>query len=117
MINSVSCLCSIPVWEDDDLTGQCLVFFFAGFDAASTLLCFIGHELAINPEVQAKLVEEVDDFKVNLDGKSMSYETINKMNYLDMVVSGEWMRESQLEWLIIMLLVLFQRPSVSGPRQ
>lgn len=75
------------VWEDDDLTGQCVVFFFAGFDAASTLLCFMGHELAINPEVQGKLIEEVDEFKGKLGGKSMNYETINKMAYLDMVVS------------------------------
>lgn len=102
------------------MTGQCLVFFFAGFDAASTLLCFIGHELAINPEVQAKLVEEVDDFKVNLDGKSMNYETVNKMAYLDMVVSGERIRESNSQLFVYTkkncLFDLFQRPSVSGPR-
>lgn len=74
-------------WEDDDLTAQCLIFFFAGFDTASTLLSFIGHELAINPEIQAKLVDEVDMFRQQLDGKSMNYETINKMPYMDMVVT------------------------------
>lgn len=79
----------IPAWEDDDLTAQCLIFFFAGFDTASTLLSFIGHELAINPEIQAKLVDEVDMFRQQLDGKSMNYETINKMPYMDMVVTGE----------------------------
>lgn len=79
----------IPVWEDDDITGQCLLFFFAGFDTASTLLSFAGHELAMNPEVQQKLIEEVDAFTEELDGKPMTYEIINKMEYLDMVVSGE----------------------------
>lgn len=78
------------MWEDDDLTAQCLIFFFAGFDTASTLLSFVGHELAVNPEVQEKLVKEVDMFKERLEGKPMNYETINKMTYLDMVVTGNW---------------------------
>lgn len=77
------------MWEDDDLTAQCLIFFFAGFDTASTLLCFIGHELAVNKDVQTRLVEEVDTFREQLQGKAMNYETINKMTYLDMVVTGE----------------------------
>lgn len=77
------------MWEDDDLTAQCLIFFFAGFDTASTLLCFIGHELAVNQDVQTRLVGEVDMFREELQGKAMNYETINKMTYLDMVVTGE----------------------------
>lgn len=77
------------MWEDDDLTAQCLIFFFAGFDTASTLLCFIGHELAVNQDVQTRLVEEVDTFREELHGKAINYETINKLTYLDMVVTGE----------------------------
>lgn len=77
------------MWEDDDLTAQCLIFFFAGFDTASTLLCFLGHELAVNPDIQARLVEEVDQFQAELEGKPMNYDTINKMKYLDMVVTGK----------------------------
>lgn len=84
------------MWEDDDLIGQCLVFFFAGFDTASTLLAFIGHELAVNPDVQEKLIEEVDNFRHHLDGKTMNYETINKMTYLDAVVSGEEGKEMEI---------------------
>lgn len=81
--------CFLSVWEDDDLTAQCLIFYFAGFDTASTLLCFIGHELAVNGDVQAKLVEEVDQVRELLDGKPINYDTINKMSYLDMVVTGK----------------------------
>lgn len=83
------CFSNISVWEDDDVTAQCLIFFFAGFETASTLLCFLGHELAINPDVQEKLVEEVDTYKDQLQGKPMNYETIHKMTYLDMVITGE----------------------------
>lgn len=83
------------MWEDDDLTAQCLIFFFAGFDTASTLLCFLAHELAINPDIQARLIEEVDLFREQLEGQPMNYETINKMTYLDMVVTGK----GEISWL------------------
>lgn len=43
----------------------------------------------MNPDVQARLVEEVDMFKDQLQGNLMTYETIHKMTYLDMVVNGK----------------------------
>ncbi|GAB0096689.1 Cytochrome P450 [Sergentomyia squamirostris] len=73
--------------EEDDLTAQCLIFFLAGFDTSSTCMSFTAHELAVNPEVQKKLLEEVDATYEKLEGKPLTYEALQNMPYLDMVIS------------------------------
>lgn len=51
-------------------------------------MCFLAHELAINPDVQKKLQEEIELNCVNEEGKfQVDYESILKMKYLDMVIS------------------------------
>lgn len=77
----------ITKWTDDDLVAQSMIFFLAGFDTVSTAMCFVGHLLAVNPEVQETLIREIDDLKEELDGKLPTYENIQNMEYLDMVVS------------------------------
>src|SRR5699024_5546262 len=72
---------------DEDITAQAFVFFFAGYDTVSTLMCFMAHELAVNPQVQEKLKREVDETREKCDGK-ITYEDVTTMKYLDMVVSG-----------------------------
>lgn len=75
------------VWEDDDFLAQCVVFLLAGIDTSGTLISFACHELAVNPEVQEKLFNEIKSVKEELNEKSLNYETLNKMKYLDMVIS------------------------------
>uniref|UniRef100_A0A182KH02 Cytochrome P450 n=1 Tax=Anopheles christyi TaxID=43041 RepID=A0A182KH02_9DIPT len=75
-------------WTDDDLTAQCTVFFFGGYDTVSTLSAFMAHELAINPDVQDKLRAEIDSVRTAIGGADkLNYETIQSMRYLDMVVN------------------------------
>jgi cytochrome P450 family 9 len=74
-------------WDDDDLTAQVFVFFLAGFETASTLLSFATHQLAVHPDVQSRLQEEID-MTLNKDGGNLTYEAVHGMKYLDMVVSG-----------------------------
>lgn len=77
---------------DEDITAQALVFFFAGFDTASTAMSFMLFELAINPDVQEKLQREIDE---TLTAGDISYERITKMTYLDQVISGNTVLESK----------------------
>ncbi|KAJ9573560.1 hypothetical protein L9F63_009045, partial [Diploptera punctata] len=72
--------------DDEDIIAQALLFFLAGFDTASTLLCFISYELAMHPDVQRKLQDEVDK-SLEENGGKFTYEAVNNMKYLDMVVS------------------------------
>jgi cytochrome P450 family 9 len=74
-------------WDDDDLAAQVFLFFLAGFETASTLLCFATHQLAMYPDVQSKLQEEID-MTLKKDGGNLTYEAVHGMKYLDMVVSG-----------------------------
>ena len=69
----------------EDITAQAFVFFFAGFDPSATLMCFVAHELAMNPEIQEKLRNEVDSL-TKIEGSDFSYETLQQMRYLDRVI-------------------------------
>lgn len=73
--------------DDDDIVAQCAVFFFAGFETSSTLLCFMAHELACNPEIQEKLYENIVEIEKELDGRPITFETIRDFKYLEMIVS------------------------------
>lgn len=80
-------------WSDDELIAQCFLFFFAGFDPISNHLGFTTYELAVNPDVQQKLFEEITETESHLNGKKITYEQLQKMKYLDMVIS-----ESLRKW-------------------
>ncbi|XP_026474278.1 cytochrome P450 9e2-like [Ctenocephalides felis] len=81
---------NITHWEDDDLTAQAVIFLFAGFETSSTLMCFVCHELALQPEIQKKLQTEIDQVRSN--NNKITYEVIQSMKYLDMVISAETWR-------------------------
>lgn len=72
-------------WNDDEIVSQCFTFFVGGFDTTSTMLMFAAHELSINPDVQQKLYEEIADVNEQLGGKRITYDTLQKMKYLDQV--------------------------------
>ncbi|XP_011633775.1 cytochrome P450 9e2-like [Pogonomyrmex barbatus] len=70
----------------EDMTAQAFIFFFGGFDTVSTLMCFVAHEIGVNPDVQAKLRDEVDEVMKTTNGE-LTYEALNGMQYLDAVVN------------------------------
>ncbi|XP_011060554.1 PREDICTED: cytochrome P450 9e2-like [Acromyrmex echinatior] len=70
----------------DDMTAQAFIFFLAGFETSSTAMCFAAHEIAANPEIQLKLQQEIDKVLDESNGE-VSYETINRLEYLDAVIS------------------------------
>ncbi|XP_054712374.1 cytochrome P450 3A8-like [Uloborus diversus] len=69
-----------------EVVAQCVLFFFAGFDAAASALSFIFYELALNPDVQEKLIDELDEALAASDGK-VTYEAVQSMKLLDNVIS------------------------------
>lgn len=70
----------------EEVTSQSILFFFAAFDTASSLMCWASHQLAIHPDIQEKLIAEVDS-AVEKEGEKLSYETINALPYFEMFLN------------------------------
>ncbi|KMQ86496.1 cytochrome p450 9e2-like protein [Lasius niger] len=69
----------------DDIVSQAFLFFSAGFETSSILMCFVAHELAVNLDIQDCVRKEVQHHFA--EGNEISYESLSKMTYMDMVIS------------------------------
>lgn len=72
--------------SDEDITAQALIFFLAGFEVTSTAMTYLAYELAINPDIQQQLYEEICTTLEENSGK-LTYEALMSMKYLDSVLS------------------------------
>ncbi|XP_044258701.1 cytochrome P450 9e2-like [Tribolium madens] len=79
---------------NEDITAQALIFFLGGFDTTSSLMCFAGYELAVNPHIQKRLKEEVIATDRDSNGQ-VTYEKLLNMKYLDMVLCETLRRWTQ----------------------
>ncbi|KAI7815403.1 cytochrome p450 [Rhyzopertha dominica] len=70
---------------DEIIAAQALIFFFAGFETSASIMSFMSLELAINTDVQQKLLEEIDEVYKEY-GHNITYDVILRMKYLDQVV-------------------------------
>ncbi|KAF2900432.1 hypothetical protein ILUMI_05749 [Ignelater luminosus] len=71
---------------DEDITSHAILFFVASFDTTSSLLSFMCYELALNPDIQQRLIGDIDTTLEGCNGE-ITYEALMAMKYLDMVVS------------------------------
>lgn len=71
---------------DEDIVAQAMIFFTAGFETTSTLMTFMAYELAVNPDIQERLRNEIDDLYEECNGK-ITYDKIQSFKYLDMVLN------------------------------
>lgn len=69
------------------LAAQAFVFFIAGFETSSTTISFALYELATVPETQEKLRTEIMNI-LNKHNGQLSYDIVNDMKYLEMVLQG-----------------------------
>jgi len=68
------------------ILAQSLLFFLAGFDTVETMLLMAAYELALNPDVQEKLYEELRAASEANNGE-LNYDLIMRLDYLDQVAS------------------------------
>ncbi|ODM92848.1 Cytochrome P450 6k1 [Orchesella cincta] len=73
-------------FDDDDIVANSVLFLIGGFDTTQSLLIFAAYNLALEQDVQEKLLKEV---KASFDknGGKLTYDEVLGMNYLDMVVN------------------------------
>ncbi|XP_020280576.1 cytochrome P450 9e2-like [Pseudomyrmex gracilis] len=70
----------------EEIVAQAFIFFFGGFDTTSTTMCFAAHSVAVNPDVQIKLRQEIDNVLEESRGE-VTYEAINQLEYLEAVIN------------------------------
>ena len=71
--------------NDDELVAQSITFLLAGFETTSTTLSSIAFFLATYPEVQDRLIDEVDNAD-QARGDTPLYDYVQRIGYLDQVV-------------------------------
>ena len=68
--------------------GQAFIFLVAGFETTGSTIYYALYELALHPEIQNRLRAEIMQV-LNKHNGQLTYDGIQEMAYLDMVVSGE----------------------------
>ncbi|KAI8515236.1 Cytochrome P450 3A4 [Branchiostoma belcheri] len=68
-----------------EIKGNAVLFWVAGYETTANTISLTAYNLAVHPELQDKVIEEVDTV-IQKRGK-LDYEAVNEMHYLDMCVS------------------------------
>ncbi|CAN8192029.1 unnamed protein product [Coccothraustes coccothraustes] len=76
---------SYKALTDIEVLAQAFIFIFAGYEPTSNTLGFLAYELAMHPDVQEKVLQEIDTVLPNK--APITYEAIMKLEYLDMTVN------------------------------
>ncbi|XP_050307090.1 cytochrome P450 6k1-like [Anthonomus grandis grandis] len=69
------------------MVAQAITFFIAGFETTSNLLGFTLYELSLRPDCQEKLRQEIFELFGDDCSTPMSFDKIQQMQYLDMVIA------------------------------
>lgn len=72
----------------EEIAAQSLIFFVAGFETSSTTMHCAAYELAVNPDIQDRLREEIIDVLKKHDN-ILTYDAVADMKYLDRTVCGK----------------------------
>ncbi|KAF5288530.1 hypothetical protein FQA39_LY15398 [Lamprigera yunnana] len=71
--------------SDEHIISSAINFLVAGFESVSTALSYLTYDLAVNPDVQKRLYDEINE---TLEpSQKTTYQSIMSMKYLDCVTS------------------------------
>lgn len=68
-------------FTNEELAAEAFLVYIGGFETSSTLMTFALYELAINPNIQERLRDEIKSTTID------SYDSLVGMKYLDMVIN------------------------------
>ncbi|XP_064619673.1 cytochrome P450 3A24-like [Lineus longissimus] len=67
----------------EEILAQAVIFFLAGFDTTANTLHYLCYHLAMDQDVQNKVIEELTEA---IGDSDITYENVNKLEYLDMCI-------------------------------
>ncbi|XP_060072393.1 cytochrome P450 3A8-like [Ylistrum balloti] len=68
----------------DEILGNAEIFFFAGYEISTIALAMASYYLAIHPEYQDKLRQELSE---QIGSNPITYENLRRVKYLEMVIN------------------------------
>ena len=71
---------------DEEIIGNILLILLAGYETTASLLTYASHSLAVHPEIQTKLRQEILEAK-NKNNGALDYDTLMTLPYLDAVIN------------------------------
>jgi len=74
----------------EQMAAQAFVFFVAGFETSSSTMSYCLYELALQPEIQMRVRDEIESVLANEEGGKLNYDALGRMSYLDQVVAGKY---------------------------
>ena len=81
----------------DDVVSTAMLLLSAGYETTGTALSWILYDLAMNPNCQDTLYDEIRD--AGNDASKLSYETLQTLPYLDAVIHESLRRHTPISWL------------------
>ena len=70
---------------EDELIGEMVLFMLAGYDTSSNVLGLTCYHLAVYPEIQEKVYQEIKNVCQSMD--TVTYDEIKDMPYLEACIS------------------------------
>jgi cytochrome P450 len=74
------------VLQTNETIANIFFFMIAGYETTSTTLAYSTYILATKPEIQDKIIDEIDQNNWNNFNEEDAYETANNLSYLDLFV-------------------------------
>lgn len=92
---------STPGLTIEECAAQSFLFYLAGFDTSASALAYSLYELVRNPPLLKKLQCEIDE-TLSRHGDEITYDAIQEMKYMEMVICGACIFGSMLTMMTIM---------------
>lgn len=76
-------------FNNDTVVGHCLTFLTEGTETSSITLAYLLYELAMHPQVQDRILEELNEVTENGE-KALTGEMVAELKFMDRVIDGEF---------------------------